>query len=396
MVEISTLGTFSIKIDGIVVSESFKKASKLLQLLNLLIINVNKPISASLICDAIWKEDDADAHRALQNLVYRLRNVFSKNNKQNCIVYSNNTYMLVPGSDWQIDIHMMDEYFAKSQNKDISYDEKVMFLEKAASLYSGEYVLNLIGDDAHLYATTNRYKRIYVDTVCTLADLYIEKDEHDKMFQLCDKAIIIEPLQESFYLRIVKGMQDRGEYVQAVSLIEDYYDIIYRAGIRASDELNNIYNSLKRNTTYVKSELNQILDETIEVELMNKAMYCSFETLKGIYSYEARQFARRPQHVALILADLCGGSNKELPGETLSELRKSMHNACFSTLRRGDIFADYSETQIVIMLIVSGASDADKVISRLSDSFYLRMRNKNIVLEFNKQNIFIENLWKNQ
>lgn len=386
MVEIRTLGNFIIKINGKTVSEGLKKTSKLLQLLNLFIINVNKPMSINLICDSIWKEDNTDTNKALQNLIYRLRHIFEENSVQDCFVYNHRTYMLTTSPDWQIDVCLMEEYYNQALSQAPTPDEKIKLLERAVDLYNGEYMLNLVSDDPHTYAATHRYKRMFIEIVCTLSDLYLEKDEYDKMFLVCDKAIALEPLQEPIYLRIIKGMRDKGKNAQAVNMIEDYFDILYREmGIRASDTLNNIYMELKSNTVYSKRDVEHIINELKEINSLNKALYCHFDAFRDIYRYESRQSARSKKVIVLILIEINGKKNEGLPEKSLSRARKSLHECCMLTLRKGDVFADYSKSQIIIMLTVMNESDTDGIVSRLSSGFYAHIRNEQIYLKFDIQ-----------
>jgi DNA-binding SARP family transcriptional activator len=388
MIEITTLGNFCVKVNGKVVSDSLKRTTKLWQLLNLFIINKNRPMAASSICEAIWGEDQGgDSYKALHNLVYRLRNVIMDNSGgEESIIYSNKTYMLNTALDMQIDIYIMEDCYNKAVSAQQTPAEKIELLEKAVGLYNGEYLLYLICDDTQSYAATTRYKRIFVDSVCLLADLYIEKGEYDKMFLICDKAIAFEPLEEAVYLRMVRGMCDKGKDAQAISLIENYFDILYNeVGIRASDTLLNIHKQLKRNVGTSTYDVGQILEELKEISSLNKALFCNFEAFRDIYRYESRQSARRDYSIALILVDIYGDRNEELPEKVLSKAKKSLYECCMHCLRKGDTFSDYSKTQVILMITLSPTADANAIIARVSEQFYSRHQRERVHLRFDMQ-----------
>ena len=389
MIEITTLGNFNIKVNETVVSASLKRTTKLLQLLNLLIINKNRPLAASFICEAIWGENqDVDTYKALHNLVYRLRNILKDDNEADCIIYNNKTYMLNTATNLLIDVYLMEDFYNRALKPLLAAEEKTELLKKAVDLYNGEYLLYLISDDTHSYAAITRYKRIFVESVCLLADLYMEKGEYDKMFLICDKAISLEPLEESVYLRMIKGMCDKGKDAQAITLIENYFNILYNeVGIRASDTLNSIYKKLKRNTINSTYDVGQIFEELTEMSTLNKALFCNFEVFRDIYRYESRQSARRDYNIVLILIDICGDRNEELPGKMLSKAKKSLCECCMLTLRKGDMFADYSKTQIVLMITVSAKADITGIISRISDQFYSRTQRERVHLKFDTQSM---------
>jgi DNA-binding SARP family transcriptional activator len=388
MIEITTLGNFSIKVNGKIVSESFKRTTKLLQLLNLLIINKNRPLAASSICDAIWgEEQNGDTYKALHNLVYRLRNILADGSGMDCIIYNNKTYMLSTDTDMQIDIYLLEDLYNQALNTPLAAKEKITLLEQAVKLYNGEYLLYLICDDTQSYAVINRYKRIFVEAVCLLADLYIENGEYDRMFLTCDKAIALEPLEEAVYLCMIKGMCDKGKDAQAISLIENYFNILYNeVGIHASDTLNNIYKKLKRNTSPSTYDVGQILEELKEISSLNKALFCNFEAFRDIYRYESRQSARRDYKIVLILIDVYGDRNEELPEKILARAKKSLYECCMLVLRKGDMFADYSKSQVILMITLPQDADVSAILARISDQFYEQNQRERVHLKFDTQN----------
>jgi len=387
MIEITTLGNFLIKVNGNVVSESFKRTTKLLQLLNLLIINRGRPLAASSICEVIWGEDlEGDTFKALHNLVYRLRNILMDGTGVDCIIYNNKTYMLNTAMDLQVDVYLAEDYYNKATKPYLTPEEKIDLLEKSVGLYNGEYLLHLICDDTQSYSAVTRYKRIFIEAVCLLADLYMENDEYEKTFLICDKAIALEPLEEAVYLRMIKAMCDKGKEAQAISLMENYFNILYNeVGIRASDTLNNIYKKLKRNNSPSTYDVGQILEELKEISSLNKALFCNFEAFRDIYRYESRQSARREYAIVLILIDIYGDRNGDLPEKTLSKAKKSLYECCMLTLRKGDMFADYSKSQVILMVTLAAEADTTRIIARISEQFYLRTQRDRVHLKFDTQ-----------
>lgn len=387
MVEIITLGNFQIKINGVVVSDNFKRTTRLLQLLNLLIINRNKPLSVNTICESIWNADtDTATGKALHNLIYRLRTFFSEHNEPDCIAYNNKTYMLVNSADLTIDVHVLEDCYSGISNPTVTSEEKIGLLEKITGLHNGEYMSNLTCDDISSYSAGNRYRRIFTESVCMLSDIYIEKNEYDKMFSLCEKAILLEPLEELIYHRIIKGMRDKGRDVQALNLVENYFEILYReAGIRASDTMNVLYKELKSKTNTSKSDVVKIADELKEASSLDKAMFCSFDVFKDIFRYELRQISRRKYNIALILVDINGGKDEVLPYKMLYKAQRSFHECCMQILRKGDVFAGYSKSQSVLMLTIMNETDVDIIIPRLRNRFYSLIMGDKVYLDFDNQ-----------
>jgi len=308
MIEITTLGNLDIKINGVNVSDSFRKTTKLLQLLNLFIINRSKPLPIKLIYEVIFGDDyDGNEYKALQNLIYRLRGVFAKHGASDCIIYKNQTYMLNPALDLRVDIYIMEDSYMQSLDPGLPPGETAALLRKAAGLYKGEYMLDFESRDIYLHSSTIRYKRLYVDVVCKLADLYIESKDFNSAYVLCDRAIAIEPLEEPLYLRMICAMRSKGMDAQAIGLIEHYYDILDRkVGVKASGAIFDAYNELKHQAAYSRRDVDRFIEELKSSSPTSKALLLDFENFKEICKNGIRHSSDRDYLIALALIEING------------------------------------------------------------------------------------------
>jgi hypothetical protein len=129
----------------------------------------------------------------------------------------------------------------------------------------------------------------------------------------------------------------------------------------------------------------QILEELKEISSLNKALFCNFEAFRDIYRYESRQSARRDYAIALILIDIYGDRNEELPEKTLTKAKKSLYECCMITLRKGDMFADYSKTQVILMITLPREADVHAITTRISEQFYAQRQRERVHLKFDTQ-----------
>ena len=386
MIEIVTLGSFAIRVNGTDITDSFKKTKKLMQLLNLLIINKGKPIPANTIYDIIWSDDASDTYKALHNLVYRMRKYFENHGEQESIIFNNRTYMLNTDLDLRIDIHLFEDYYKEASRSDLTVNEKIDLLLKAIELYNGEYIFNTIFGDTYSIPHALWYKRLFSEAVCLFSDLCLEKEEFDKVLPVCYSAISLEPLDEQIYLRAIGALRGKDMDGQAIALIESYYDIMYREmGIRECESLSKIYKELKGSASSTKYDVGQIISELQEISSLNKAMFCNFNVLKDVYRYEIRQQERTGKLVFIILAEIYCANEVKSPDIVIAGAHKHFHECCMVTLRKGDMFSVYSATQTVLMLILSKEEDLGSAIDRLRDQFYQRLKNEKVYLRFDVQ-----------
>ena len=308
MIEITTLGNLDIKINGVNVSDNFSKTTKLLQLLNLFIINRKKPLPIKLIYEVIFGDDyEGNEYKSLQNLIYRLRSIFAKHGAADCIIYKNQTYILNPALDLRVDIYIMEDNYMRSLDPGLPPGETAALLRNAAGLYNGEYMLDFDSRDIYLHSSAIRYKRLYVDVVCKLADLYIESKDYNSVYLLCDRAIAIEPLEEPLYLRMICAMRNKGMDAQAISLIEHYYDILYRkVGVSASGAICDAYNEMKRQAAYSRRDVDRFIEELKSSLPSNQALLLDFENFKEICKNGIQHSSDKDYIIALALIEING------------------------------------------------------------------------------------------
>ena len=386
MIEIITLGSFVIRVNGTDITDSFKKTKKLMQLLNLFIINMGKPIPANTIYDIIWNDDASDTYKALHNLVYRMRKYFEKHGEQDSILFNNRTYMLNTDLDLRIDIRLLENYYTNASGPEMPIDEKISTLLKAIELYNGEYIFNTIFGDTHSIPHALWYKRMFSEIVCMFSDLCLQNEEFDRMLPVCYRAISLEPLDEQIYLRAVSALRGKDMDGQAIALIESYYDIMYREmGMRECESLSKIYQELKGSASSTKYDVGQIVSELQEISSLNKSMFCNFSVLKDVYRYEIRQQERTGKLVFVVLAEIYCADDVKCTDIIVSGASKHFHECCLIMLRKGDLFSVYSSSQTVIMLILSKEEELNAALDRLREEFYLRVKNEKVYLRFDVQ-----------
>jgi hypothetical protein len=88
----------------------------------------------------------------------------------------------------------------------------------------------------------------------------------------------------------------------------------------------------------------------------------------------------------LILIDIYGDRNEELPEKILTKAKKSLYECCMLVLRKGDMFADYSKSQVILMITLPQETDVSAILARISDQFYEQNQRERVHLKFDTQN----------
>jgi len=210
MVEITTFGSFVIRVNGKVVTASLKRTKKLWRLLNLLIINRDKPLHVSVILESMGNEDDPTVtYKNLHNLVYRLRNLLSGGSSDEHIIYNNNCYMLNTGNGLKIDAYIFEDLCTEASVDGLSPTQRAELMRKAIEIYNGEYILDSFCDELWTPSTASRYKRMFSETASRLANYYAQIGDHGKLIDVCEKGIQLDPLEETFTQYMAKTLLAR-------------------------------------------------------------------------------------------------------------------------------------------------------------------------------------------
>ncbi|MCL2816496.1 MAG: hypothetical protein FWD23_18015 [Oscillospiraceae bacterium] len=355
-------------------------------------LNKNKPLSVQNIIDFIWSHEDISLEsKAVHNLIFRLKRMFSAGDGDNHISFSTNGYMLNT-EYFFIDIYMMEEWYNKSKAC-TSGEEKIFCLESAIDLYNGEYLFNLF-DDIWRITAANRYSNMFINAVVLLSEQYLENEEYEKLFQVCDKALMLRPIEESVYICMLKGLMQTKQAVRAVSLCEKYFDTLYKEmGIVASEHMQALYAELKRNGGAAVYN-SKILGEFKPEEISNNSYFCTYNAFNEIYKYELRQIERKSKNSSLLLLLSINTKKGAVPSaNTLYEARRQLYESCLGMMRKGDAFASYSENQYIVLLTNTKYENYNIVIERLKNHFSENCKKKEITLNFKVKPLVNE--WEN-
>jgi len=382
MIEIVTLGDFYIKVNGEIVSSETGRTQKLWHLLSLLIANGGSPISMYTIIDTMWPEKDADeAIKALQNLIFRLRRILASNEKNNVdyVVYTQRSYMLSKSNELYIDAYEMESCWTKGKDSLLPLDERLSLLTRAVNLYNGEFFMNAYGD-ASVMAAVNYYKRMYIDAVLLLAEMHQNEDNIEESVRICEKAIALEPYEDSLYIRMFGGMRLMGQTARAVVMCENYFRLLYSVkGLSSSPQLNRIYQEMK-GFSEPGMDAADVLHALKELTRVRKAYLCNIELFRDIYQYEVRQDARRDIPFFIVLVSVRRKDRNS--ARSIDTAMRFLKDSCLHALRYGDVFAQYSDYQYVIMLSHMASQDWSVIETRLTKYFYERYKKDDVIVKY--------------
>lgn len=174
LLEIYTLGQFSVLRNGLLLSAASGRLSKAWELLLYLITNRQKLTPLETIHEILWPDEDcADPKKNIKNLVHRLRKTIDVEG-ESAIIYSQGCYRWNTGIPYWLDAEVFESLCQEGLSLSGSEPaEAVSLYKKALSLYRGDYLPEFSGE-SWVVPARRYFHQLFVSSVLDLLNLYKE------------------------------------------------------------------------------------------------------------------------------------------------------------------------------------------------------------------------------
>jgi len=176
---------------------------------------------------------------------------------------------------------------------------------------------------------------------------------------LCEQALLIEPYEESINIYLMEAMLHQGQQKNALNHYE-YSLKMLKKELNAEpsssfkEMLNKIQSFSSENNNVDFNSINDILD----TETAQGPVQCNIDSFKFLLNVQKRKALRYNQNDYLCIMDIMNNNNKK--SKEISEILKS-------SLRRGDVFTFWNQSNIMIMLHNVDNGGIDVVRKRIYD-----------------------------
>lgn len=246
-VVILTLGQFAVHNEHTDLTSGTGRSYHLWDLFRFLITNRGKGIRPEVMVEALWPEQSyADPRRALRTPVYRLRKILDGVDTESPIIFSHGCYIwkTIPG--YRLDVEVFEALCNKA--KQISSEnpsEAIKLYFDAIGLYKGEYLPECLYQDWVMPAR-NYYRRLYLQCVAGLLDLLWAREQYKEILAVCERAILLEPLEEEVHIRFLEALLKEQKLKQSLNHYEYITSLLYRQlGVKPSPNLRKLYKQIQ-------------------------------------------------------------------------------------------------------------------------------------------------------
>jgi LuxR family transcriptional regulator, maltose regulon positive regulatory protein len=173
-----------------------------------------------------------------KNAIYRLRSALD----QEAILFENDLYCFNRTLDYEYDVEIFERAIAAAHVV-TSTEEKRAALLRIGELYQGDYLPEL--DPAWAQLERERLRRLYVDAMLELTDLYLKTNDPASALARCQFLLAADPCLESAHRLAMRAHAQRGNRAD----IARQYELCYTAlldefGIPPSPETEKLYDQL--------------------------------------------------------------------------------------------------------------------------------------------------------
>lgn len=377
VLEIFTLGKFLVRRDEEIISEHKSQSNKIWELFQYFLSKSSETLSPEqIIKDLDFDMELLDAKNTLENRIYRLRRILATGQKYKTdeyIYFRTGGYGLRLDSSCWVDFKVFQEGCEKGQ-KLARTGKKMDSLDcilPALELYQGDY-LNKQKNPHWAVSSQVKYRQLYLETFNLACQLLEEYQEYQKIEDLCQRAVQIEPFEERPHYILIETLMKRGHKRKArqhYSLVQTLFaeqgvDPFPQLGkILLENDSSNV--SLSRGVTnldQIKEEIN-LGNSSSDVKIVSPQLCRHFaDTL-----YRRCQRENKKLYLVSVVLEFC---HNDFTEEEEEHHINYLKNAFKQSLRSCDIVCEWTAQQYLILLSSIQERKILDILDRIEKKYY--------------------------
>ena len=392
ILEISTLGGFEVKLGPRVLTDEYQRSRKSWDLLKFLLLHREKYTPAEEILEQLWPQQEyTDHRRALRIQVHRLRQMLEEQEsndpggeppgkagsraseppsaRPNYLVFSHGCYRWNQDAPYWLDVEEFASLYQEAYPvTEADPPRAEACYRRMLELYKGE----LLPENSYsewVIPIRNYYRHIFLKSALELLEILKRERRCQEIVEVGDKVLQQEFFEEEFHAYYLEALLELGKAREAKSHYHYLYDVFQRElEAQPSEALTQLYHLAVSGKTDFSPDLKQLQQHLLEKDNPG-IMFCSPESFRLFYQLERRRCQRNGSPAFLVLVTLSPSSYRTPGPEKLRRSGEKLQEVFSSTLRRGDVFTWWSESQYLVLLVNLRLHQAETVLQRLEEKF---------------------------
>lgn len=356
VLDVRLFGEFAMRYGNHVLTGNVGRSKKVWMLIQYLLANRGKEIPQERLMEDLWPEDEYDnPFNTLKNLIYRARTALKAlfgDEAVDFITFDHNGYSWSLSVPCHIDAEAFETLLREAKAAE-DPEQGLACAAEAFELYAGDF---LPGMSQCTWAVSKSayYASLYLQCVKLLAQAYLKREDvEEEVHRLLLAAYAAAGRQKTAV-----------EHYQQVS--KQFYD---EFGVALSPETVALYKEIIKSMHNVEMDLVAIKDDLAEMSRLRGAYLCDYAIFKNIYRVNARLMVRSGASIHIGLITVTDAQGDVPPVATIKRVMAGLQTCVVENLRRGDTVAQYSSTQLVVMLSHTTRENGCRVFDRLLDLY---------------------------
>jgi len=371
--QIKMLGDFSFRIGDMKISCSDNRSKKVWMLLAYVLYRRGCSVSRKELIELLWGDEAGNnPENALKTTFYRVRSLLNQLGEQaghQLILWQDGGYT------WNMQIPMTidtDEFEALCRREVSDIDQLLQTRLQAVSLYKGSF-LNGMFSEPWIIPAAAYFHNLYIQTVLECVPLLHSASRYTEAASVCQAALKAEPYDERLHQYLMTALIALGDCKGAIAVYEELnHQLFADLGIKPGKKIQELYREATRTLNQKTLPLDSVVKYIQEDDALSGAMQCDYDQFKILCHAEARTMTRSGKAAHIALLSVHEAANRELSRHSLDNAMKHLGEHIRTNLRRGDIFAQCSNSQYVIMLPQANYENSCMVCQRVLISFARR------------------------
>ncbi len=368
-IRVRMLGGFSLWEEEHLLASNKEKNGKIWNLLAYLIFNRNRALSPAELPELLCRDEKIeDPVNTVKNLVYRLRKQLQDYGLEGnyCILQQGGTYGWNPAVPLQLDLEDFVWFYRQANQENMDREKALGLYFRAAELFEGSFLPNLVYEE---WTISHRvyFHRLYINCLKEASAICRTPHERLQMIGFCEKAIAIDSVDEEIYRIYIELLLAQDRITDARSAYEIIVNRLYRElGINPTQELRALHRKILKRINSVEMDLKNIQMDLKEEGTIQGCFCTDYDVFQDIYRFMSRNAVRKDQQIILQLWTIsCRDDQENKVTEKRTAAMERLMGAIHKALRRGDIFAQYSVSQYIIILPDITEENAEMVGKRI-------------------------------
>lgn len=367
ILQVRMLGEFSIFSGASAIHSGNDRSKKIWLLIAYLIYRRGSCATSEEMIDLLWgKAAGANPANALKTLFHRARMLLDRLDGcagHDLLLRQEGGYAWNAGIPIEVDV---DQFSALCRTAAASEDreERLAYLLEAAALYQGTF-LEKLSSELWVLPVAAHYHRLYVDCAREALSLLESQARWGDAALLCRAALKREPCGEEFCRGLMSALICMEDCRGAVEVYAEFRErLMSEMGVVPSENIRELYQTALQATVPQMLSPSALLGQ-LQESASGGALICDYDLFRTVYHVNARMSERSGDAAHLVLVTVTGALSSGSLNRTMEHLRELVR-LC---LRRGDVAAQCSATQFVVLLPQANYEDSQMVCRRISKAF---------------------------